>query len=149
MPKYCSSALKGLIANWPLGVRSGECGFVLQLSVSVSREEHLQLAVSTIYLLVESVCRCPLERSEVLWRDNGMPKGWLCDWGGMATTGKQTQRRVWQKASFLVCLCVLAISNRCIKDSSCAHKGLVTNCPHHSTPIQQISKSHSEVASSQ
>ena len=29
------------------------------------------------------------------------------------------------------CLSVFAISNRCSKDSCCAHKGLVTNWPHH------------------
>jgi hypothetical protein len=36
--------------------------------------------------------------------------------------------------NFLVvylCVCVLAISNRCSKDSSCAHKGLMANWPHH------------------
>ena len=31
----------------------------------------------------------------------------------------------------VVCLSVFAISNRCSKDSCCAHKGLVTNWPHH------------------
>jgi hypothetical protein len=38
-----------------------------------------------------------------------------------------------RKLAYCLPVCVLAISNRCLKDGSCAHKGLITNCPHHSS----------------
>jgi hypothetical protein len=52
----------------------------------------------------------------------------LYDWEGITTMGRQNSETRWVE-SFL-----LSISNRCSKDSSCAHKGLVTNWPHHNTP---------------
>jgi len=57
-----------------------------------------------------------------------MPKGWLYDWEGIATMGKQKpETRLCRKLACCLSECVLAISNRCSKDSSSAHKGLVTN----------------------
>ena len=60
-----------------------------------------------------------------------MPNGWLYDWEGIATIGSRTQRPVLVESLLVVYVCVFAISNRCSKDSSSAHKGLVTNRPHH------------------
>jgi hypothetical protein len=65
---------------------------------------------------------------DVLWRDKGMPKGWLYNWEIIATVGVQNpETRFSRKLACCLFMCVLAISNRCLKDSSCAHKGLVTN----------------------
>jgi hypothetical protein len=60
-----------------------------------------------------------------------MPNGWLYDWEGIATIGSRTQRHVLVESLLVVYVCLFAIPNRCSKDSSCAHKGLVTNRPHH------------------
>ncbi len=61
-----------------------------------------------------------------------MPKGWLYDWEGMVTVGRQNpETRFGRKLAYCLSVCALAISDRCSKDSSCAHKGLVTNWPHH------------------
>ena len=65
--------------------------------------------------------------------DKGMPKGWLYDWEGIATMGRQNpEARFGRKLACFLSVCVLAMSNRCSKDSSCAHKGLMTNWPYHS-----------------
>jgi hypothetical protein len=61
-----------------------------------------------------------------------MPKGRLYDREGLATMGRQNLETRWVEKLACHYLCLLAISNRCSKDSSCAHKGLVTNWPHHS-----------------
>ena len=47
--------------------------------------------------------------------------------------GRQNLETRLVESLLVVCLSVFAISNRCSKDSCCAHKGLVTNWPHHST----------------
>jgi hypothetical protein len=60
-----------------------------------------------------------------------MPNGWLYNWEGIATMGSRTQRHVLVESLLVVYLCVFAISNRYSKDSCSAHKGLVTNWPHH------------------
>ena len=61
-----------------------------------------------------------------------MPKGWLYNGEGMAMMGKQNpETRFGRKPACSLSVYVLAISNRCLKDSSCPHKGLVTNWPHH------------------
>jgi hypothetical protein len=62
-----------------------------------------------------------------------MPKSRLYDWEGMATMGRQNPPTRWVERFLVLYLCVLAISNRCSKDSSCVHKGLVTNWSHHNT----------------
>ena len=46
--------------------------------------------------------------------------------------GRQNLETRLVESLLVVCLSVFAISNRCSKDSCCAHKGLVTNWPHHS-----------------
>jgi hypothetical protein len=56
-----------------------------------------------------------------------MPNGRLYDREGMATMGRQNLETRWVE-SLLVPICV---SFLCSKDSSRAHKGLVTNWPHH------------------
>ena len=57
-----------------------------------------------------------------------MPKGWLHDWEGMATMGKQnSEARFGRKLACCLSVYVLAISNRCSKDSSYTHKVLVAN----------------------
>ena len=48
----------------------------------------------------------------------------------------KSQRRVVSDCC-LPRVCVLAISNRCSEDSPHAHKGLVTNWPHHITEIHR------------
>jgi hypothetical protein len=54
----------------------------------------------------------------------GMPKGWLYSWEGMATMGKQNpETRLRRKLACSLSVCDLAVSNRYLKDSSCAHKG--------------------------
>src|SRR2546423_11053689 len=64
--------------------------------------------------------------------DNGMLKGWLYDCEDMATMGRQnSETRFGRKLACCLSVCLLAISNRCSKDSFHAHKGLVTNWPHH------------------
>src|SRR2546421_2275741 len=64
-----------------------------------------------------------------------MPKGWLYDWEARQRWGGRTQRHVLVESLLVVylCVCVLAISNRCLKDSFCTRKGLVTNLAHHSS----------------
>ena len=67
-------------------------------------------------------------RMSVRWRivqcrrDRGMPRGRLYDREGMATVGRQNPETRWVEVCLVLYLCVLAISNRCSKDSSCAHK---------------------------
>ena len=68
--------------------------------------------------------------------DKGMPNGRLYDREGMATMGRQNLEKRWVEKLACHYLCVLAFSNRCSKDSSRAHKGLVTNWPHHSALAQ-------------
>ena len=58
-----------------------------------------------------------------------MPNGRLYDWEGITTIGRQNSETRWVE-SFLLSISVCP-SNRCSKDSSCAHKGLVANWPHH------------------
>jgi hypothetical protein len=48
--------------------------------------------------------------SHILWRDNGMPKGWLYDWGDMATTGKQNPETRFVESLLVVYLCVSSLS---------------------------------------
>jgi hypothetical protein len=63
-----------------------------------------------------------------------MPKGLAVQLGRHGKDGKAEPRDTFRrKLACCLSMCVLAISNRCIKDRSCAHKGLVTNWPHHST----------------
>ena len=45
--------------------------------------------------------------------------------------GRQNLETRSVESLLVVCLSVFATSNRCSKDSCCAHKGLVTNWPHH------------------
>jgi hypothetical protein len=47
--------------------------------------------------------------------------------------GRQNLETRLVESLLVVCLSVFAISNGCSKDSCCAHKGLVTNWPHHNT----------------
>jgi len=61
-----------------------------------------------------------------------MPKGRLYDREGIATMGRQDLETRWVEKLACRYLCIFAISNRCSKGSSCAHKGLTTNWPHHS-----------------
>jgi hypothetical protein len=63
-----------------------------------------------------------------------MPNGRLYDREGMATMGRQNLETHWVESLLVLYLCVFAMSNRCSKDSSCAHKGLVTNLAHHTIP---------------
>ena len=46
----------------------------------------------------------------ILWRDNGMLKGWLYDWGGMATTGKQNPETRFVESLLVVYLYVSSLS---------------------------------------
>jgi hypothetical protein len=60
-----------------------------------------------------------------------MPKGRLYHLGRHDRDGKAESRDTFgRKLACRLSLCVFAISNRCSKDSCCAHKGLVTNWPH-------------------
>jgi hypothetical protein len=64
-----------------------------------------------------------------------MPKGRLYTWEDMARMGRQSPgTRSGRKLACCRRMYVVAISNRSSKDSSCAHKGLVTNWLHHTTP---------------
>jgi hypothetical protein len=56
-----------------------------------------------------------------------MPKGRFYNWGDTTAIGRLNLETCWVESSLVVYLCVFAISNRCSKDSSCAHEGLVTN----------------------
>jgi hypothetical protein len=60
-----------------------------------------------------------------------MPKGRLSNWEDMARMGRQSPGTRSGRKACLFSVCVEAISNRSSKDSSCAHKGLVTNWLHH------------------
>ena len=60
-----------------------------------------------------------------------MPKGRLLRWEDMARMEGRAQGHVLVESLLVLCVCVEAISNRSSKDSSCAHKGLVTNWLHH------------------
>jgi hypothetical protein len=70
-----------------------------------------------------------------------MPKGRLYDREGMATMGRQNLETRWVEklACYYLCVCLLSLIDGS-KDSSRAHKGLVTNWPHHSTPTKQEAK---------
>ena len=75
-----------------------------------------------------------------------MPKGRLYDREGIATIGGAEPRDMLsRKACLFLSVCVLTVSNRCSKDSSRVHKGLVTNWPHHnvlsSGPINRSTSS--------
>jgi hypothetical protein len=63
-----------------------------------------------------------------------MPNGRLYDREGMATMGRQNLETRWVESLLVLHLCIFAMSNKCSKDSSCAHKRLVTNWPHHTIP---------------
>ena len=52
--------------------------------------------------------------------------------------GKQNLETRLVESLLVVCLSVFAISNRCSKDSCCAHKGLVTNWPHHNPFLSSV-----------
>jgi hypothetical protein len=68
-----------------------------------------------------------------------MPNGRLYDREGMAMTGRQSLETRWVESLLVaICVCVLAISNRCSEDSSCAHKGPMTNWPHHNIYKYQL-----------
>jgi hypothetical protein len=72
--------------------------------------------------------------THLLWKDKGMPKGRLYTWEEMARMGRQSPgTRSGRKLACCLCMYVEAISNRSSKDSSCAHKGLVTDWLHHTT----------------
>jgi hypothetical protein len=63
-----------------------------------------------------------------------MPKGRLYTWEDMARVGRQSpETRPGRKLACRLSVYVEAISNRRSKDSSCAHKGLVTNWLHRNT----------------
>jgi succinate dehydrogenase/fumarate reductase flavoprotein subunit len=66
-----------------------------------------------------------------------MLKGRLYDREGIATVEGRTRDTLGRKF-LVVYLCALAISNRRLKDSSCTHKGLVTNWPHTLEPGEKI-----------
>src|SRR2546421_3817119 len=56
----------------------------------------------------------------------------------MATMGRQkSETRFGRKLACWLSISVPAISNRCSKDSSCVHKGLMTNWPHHDSNMLQ------------
>src|SRR5437588_6467409 len=61
-----------------------------------------------------------------------MPRGWLYNREDMATVGRQISgTRCGRELDCPLSDRLLAISNRCPEDCSCAHKGLMTNWPHH------------------
>jgi hypothetical protein len=62
-----------------------------------------------------------------------VPKGRLYNWEGTTATGRQNLETRLVESLLVVCLSAFAISNRCSKDNCCAHKGLVTNWPHHNS----------------
>jgi hypothetical protein len=68
-----------------------------------------------------------------------MPKGRLYNWEVMARMGRRS-RGTRSDRKLACCLSVYeeAISNRHPKDSSCAHKGLVTNWLHHNITSVQL-----------
>jgi hypothetical protein len=51
-----------------------------------------------------------INRFQVLWRGNGMLKGWLYDWRGMATTGGQNSETRSVERLLVVYLCVCSLS---------------------------------------
>jgi len=59
-----------------------------------------------------------------------MPYSWSFNWESMAAKEREDLETRCVERLLVVYVCVLAISNRCPKDSSSAHKGLMTN---HST----------------
>ena len=70
----------------------------------------------------------------VVWKDGCMPKGRLYTWEDMGWMGRQNPgTRSGRKLACCLCVYLEAISNRSSKDSSCAHKGLMTNWLHHSS----------------
>jgi hypothetical protein len=48
----------------------------------------------------------------------------LYDWEGIATMGRQNPETRWVESALVLYLCVLAISNRFLKDSSSDHNEL-------------------------
>jgi hypothetical protein len=48
---------------------------------------------------------CFQAESVLLWRDKGMPKGWLYNWKGIATMESKTQRHVFVKSLLVLYLC--------------------------------------------
>jgi hypothetical protein len=93
--------------------------------------------LTPLYVTADAVRLCIFP----VWRDKGMQKGLVYKWEGMATTGRQNpETRFCRKLPGCLSVCVLAISNRCSKDSSCAPKGLVTGL---TTPANAASSSYS------
>jgi hypothetical protein len=67
-------------------------------------------------------------------------------WEDMARKGRQNPgTRSGGKLAYCLYVCVEAISNRSSKDSSCAHKGLVTNWLHHTRSRDPASSAVSNV----
>jgi hypothetical protein len=61
-----------------------------------------------------------------------MPKGWLYDWEGMATMGRQNPETRSVESLLVLCLCVSSLSLiDAQKTFPAPHKGLVTNWTHH------------------
>lgn len=77
---------------------------------------------------------CQDRFEDILWKDKGMPKGRLYTWEDMARMGRQSPGTCsGRKLACFLSVCLEAISNRRLKENSCAHKGLVTNWLHHNT----------------
>jgi hypothetical protein len=70
------------------------------------------------------------DRGQVHWtcglgslnRGGDMPKGRLYNWEGVTRMGRQNPETLFcRKLACCLSVCVLAVSNTCLKDSSCAH----------------------------
>ena len=75
----------------------------------------------------------PVPVPEVVWKGWGVSKDRLWDKGGSGSE-RRTKSQRYVVLTYCLCMYIFAFSNRCSKDSSCAHKGLVTNWPHHCRP---------------
>jgi hypothetical protein len=64
-----------------------------------------------------------------------MPYSWPFNWESMATKERENLETRCVERLLFVYVCVFAISNRCPKDSSSAHKGLMTNYSMLSSPF--------------
>jgi len=51
-----------------------------------------------------------MESTGVLWRDKGLPKGWLHNWVGMARRRKQNPETRFVESLLLVYLCIWKLS---------------------------------------
>jgi hypothetical protein len=92
--------------------------------------------LETFVTVIELVTKDLVEATVVYCERDKGAKGQVVQLGRHDSDRKAESRdTLGRKLACCLSVCVFAISNRCSKDSCCAHKGLVTNWSHPDRPI--------------